>query len=49
VKATVPVGFVAPETAGVIVAVKVTDWLTATEGSDEVTIVVVAVLPTVCI
>jgi hypothetical protein len=48
VKATVPVGFVAPDTAGVMVAVKVTIWLTAAEGSDDRTVVVVAVLPTVC-
>jgi hypothetical protein len=42
-----PVGLIAPATAGVIVAVKVTGWLTAEEGADETTVVVVAVAPTV--
>src|ERR1700722_9491545 len=31
-----------------MVAVKMIDWLTAAEGTDEVTAVVVEVLPTVC-
>jgi len=47
VKATVPVGFVEPVTTGVMVAVKVTGWLTPAEGSEETTVVVVTVLLTV--
>jgi hypothetical protein len=39
---------VAPVTAGVIVAVKVINWLTAAVGSDEASDVVVAVLFTTC-
>jgi hypothetical protein len=48
VKATVPVGLIEPLTVGVTVAVNVTFWLTAAEGSDETTVVVVPVFPTVC-
>jgi hypothetical protein len=41
VKVTVPVGLVGPAMAGVIVAVKITAWLTAAEGTDETTVVAV--------
>jgi ABC-type glucose/galactose transport system permease subunit len=41
VNVTVPVGLVAPAIAGLMVAVKVTAWLTAAEGTDETTVVVV--------
>jgi hypothetical protein len=35
--------------AGAMVAVKVTGWLTPADGSDDTTVVAVAVLPTVCV
>jgi hypothetical protein len=47
---TVPVGTEAPVSAGVTVALKVTDWLTdEPPGREEVTAVVVAVWFTVCV
>jgi hypothetical protein len=46
VKATEPLGFVAPEMVDFTVAVKVTVSLTNEEGSDDETVVVVAVKPT---
>jgi hypothetical protein len=48
VKATWPVGFVVPETLGVMVAVKVTDSLTAADGTDETMALEVGVKPTTC-
>jgi hypothetical protein len=41
VKATEPVGFVAPANAGVMVAVKVTGWLTKEGDGTAATLVVV--------
>jgi hypothetical protein len=47
-KATWPVGLVVPATLGVMVAVKVTDWFTAADGTEETTVAVVGVKPTTC-
>ena len=48
VNVTLPPGLVVPVTAGVMVAVKVINWLTAAVGSDDSSVVVVAVWFTFC-